>query len=233
MNVKTRRTHAKALDQDSFGAYFVQMLDDGPQVATANELLEMYPTFDSQVKLCWRMLRSDDFDPLDPWGSLDSEYMWADMAAEERRYEERDAWDQHDYPEGDYFHWGCGHGYNFDDEHELDDFIEETTRMLTPTLDDHIFDAFPVNPWKNSSKKHWAGDRTARNERRDGSPRDKVGRSVDKACNASLRREERRCSRQNLIDIAFGVIDADDVAAPIGSTLPFWDKGTPPETKQA
>jgi len=235
MNVKTRHTHAQPLYRNSFGAYFVQMLDDGPQVASASELLDMYPTYASQVKLCWRMHRSDDFDPFDPWGSLDSEYMWADMAADERRWEEREAWEQFYSPEDAYFHWGCGHGYYFDEVYgrELDDFIEETTRDVALTLDERIIDSIPVNPWKNPSKKHRVGDRTARNERRDGSPRDKIGRSVDKACNESLRREERRHSRQNLVFVAFGVIDADDVAAPIRGTLPFWDKGAPPKTKQA
>ena len=61
------------------------------------------------------------------------------------------------------------------------------------SLDERICDALG-STWEEKplTKKRREADSTARNKRRDASPRDKVGRSVDKACNHRLRRAERR-----------------------------------------
>ena len=117
------------------------------------------------------------------------------------------------------FHtYGC---YGWDEPNDFDYLDDLATTPDPMSLDERINDALGADgEWKPLTKKRREADSTVRNKRRDGSPRDKVGRSVDKACNHRLRRAERREWR---LDLA-GRVDPDQLAHPRGRTPASWDK---------
>lgn len=101
------------------------------------------------------------------------------------------------------------------------DYFDDFATPDPMSLDERINDALGADwEWKPLTKKRRVADSTVRNKRRDGSPRDKVGRSVDKACNHRLRRAERREWR---LDLA-GRVDPDQLSHPHGRTPASWDK---------
>ena len=117
------------------------------------------------------------------------------------------------------FHtYGC---YGWDEPNDFGYLDDLATTPDPMSLDERIYDALGADwEWKPLTKKRRVADSTARNKRRDGSPRDKAGRSVDKACNHRLRRAERREWRLNLA----GRVDPDQLSHPRGRTPASWDK---------
>ena len=139
--------------------------------------------------------------------TYDEEAVWGDIRY---AYERRD--EQLCGPFYDCYGWDRP-----DDLGYFDDFATPDPE----SLDERIYDALGADwEWKPLTKKRREADSTARNKRRDGSPRDKVGRSVDKACNHRLRRTERREWRLNLA----GRVDPDQLSHPRGRTPASWDK---------
>ncbi len=95
---------------------------------------------------------------------------------------------------------------------------------------DRIFTSLPPQPGYKPSKKRRVSDRKARYERRDGSPRSKCKRDVDKWSNCNLRRGARRHDKMALVNVGIG----GDYVAPMHERVPAgWDTGFRPQSRQA
>ena len=143
------------------------------------------------------------------------------FAHDMRRWDTEDAYDDRDKELRVPFHTDDYYGWDEPEDFNYFGSFDDLTAPEALSLDERINDALGADwKWKPLTKKRREADSTARNKRRDGSPRDKVGRSVDKACNHRLRRAERREWR---LDLA-GRVDPDQLSHPRGRTPASWDK---------
>jgi hypothetical protein len=224
MTIKGMRTQTSTINPDSFGAWYVGVCDSTPY---DHDLDVPLLTIDQQIALCWKMF-DDDFDPEDPLGSELLACIIADGEEADRRWDEDRAWDRHNYPE--WWELSC-----FVDERvelEVDEFFVDTELLCAPTLNDRIAAALTESNWSEPSKKRRVDDRRPRYERRDGSPRSKVARSVDKGNNTVLARRDRHGSSRHLVAAIRGRVNFDQIRIGQAGKPGHWDTGNEPQSRQ-
>ena len=230
MTVESKRSQWTKQDPNSFGAWFAEKCDHG---TTIHQLEAEYPTVADQIGLCWRMHRTG-FDPYDTHhASLSDELMWHDLHVMERQREEARAWEDHDFPI-------TIHEFDCAEQAEIDfslfgQRVRTGYRPVPESLLERIFEAFPDFTSRTSTKKRRALDRTARNERRDGSPRSKVWRGVNKRFNDYLRNKERQQVKLTLHTNDPTDEYTEDASALLAyrrRAIPSWSTGGEPRAKQ-